>query len=282
MSYPLSRNIARRSNSSFLFAFTLLPQRKREAMNVIYAFCRLTDDIVDDPEASDDKKRERLETWKDEVERAFDGPPPTDFLKELRSVVLRFKIPRDPFFELIRGMEMDLNRRRYNNFDDLCLYCYRAASTVGLMSAPVFGYRRDTTLHFAIDLGIALQLTNILRDVKQDAENGRIYLPLDEMKAHDYSEEDLFAFTYNDNFRALMKFEVERAKRYYNAADDALHPDDVKSMYPARAMRDIYRDLLGQIEAADYNVFSDRFRVPGGRKLSIAFRYFMNATIRGK
>ncbi|HQF42944.1 MAG TPA: squalene/phytoene synthase family protein, partial [Ignavibacteriaceae bacterium] len=178
--------------------------------------------------------------------------------------------PLDPFFELIKGMEMDLQKDRYKSFDDLQLYCYRVASTVGLICIEIFGYKHSSTKQFAIDLGIALQLTNILRDISKDAKNGRIYLPQEDLIKFNYSESDLFSFNYNNNFRELMIYESSRAKSYFNLATSHLNLEDKKTMFAARAMQHIYYKILEKIIDKDYDVYNNEIKVNKIEKVGIA------------
>jgi phytoene synthase len=167
-------------------------------------------------------------------------------------------------------MELDLNQSRYQTFDELKDYCYKVASTVGLMTIPVFGYKNKSTEEYAVNLGIALQLTNIIRDVKTDAERGRIYLPLNDLKKFNYSEAELFDNVYNENFVNLMKFESEQARKYYSLADNKLQREDRSSLFTARAMEYIYYRLLDKIELAEFNVFKEKIRVSNINKLFIS------------
>jgi len=191
-------------------------------------------------------------------------------LNKLGKTISNFNIPLDPFFELIKGMEMDLQKDRYKSFDDLQLYCYRVASTVGLMCIEIFGYKNPSTKNFAVDLGIALQLTNILRDIGKDAEQGRIYLPQEDLQKFNYSEQELMTRAYNDRFRELMIYESGRAKRYFNSATSHLDLDDKKTMFAARAMQHIYYKMLEKIIAADYDVFNNNIKVSKIEKVGIA------------
>lgn len=167
-------------------------------------------------------------------------------------------------------MELDLNKNRYKTFDELKDYCYKVASTVGLMTIPVFGYKNKTTEEYAVNLGIALQLTNIIRDVKTDAERGRIYLPLNDLENFKYTENELFDNVYNENFINLIKFEIEQAKKYYSLADKKLHREDKSTLFTARAMEYIYYRLLDKIEQAEFNVFKEKIRVSNIDKLFIS------------
>ncbi len=265
-----AREISKKSKSSFYYAFNLLPSEKRDAMNTVYAFCRQTDDIIDEGNDSDDIKFEKLHKWRIELEKAFLGHSDYVLLNKLGKTILQFNIPVDPFFELLKGMEMDLQRKNYLTFDDLTLYCYRVASTVGLMCIEIFGYKNKSTKNFAIDLGIALQLTNILRDVKKDALRGRIYLPKEDLVKFNYSENDIIKNVYNQNFVDMMQYEVERTKTYFRKATDELTLDDKGAMFAARAMQHIYYKLLEKIVSHEYDVYSKKIRVPTIEKVGIS------------
>ena len=214
-----AKEIAKKSKSSFYYAFNLLPESKRDAMNTVYAFCRETDDIVDENSFSDDQKWDKLTKWRIELEKALYGNSDYNLLNKLSKIIQQFNIPLEPFFELIKGMEMDIQKKTYLTTEDLVQYCYRVASTVGLMCIEIFGYKNKSTRDYAINLGVALQLTNIMRDVKKDADFGRIYLPKNDMEKFNYSETDLMNNIYNPNFIELMKYEGERAEYYFNKAN---------------------------------------------------------------
>ncbi len=265
-----AKQISKKSNSSFYYAFNLLPEQKRDAMNTVYAFCRKTDDIVDENSDSTDVKYEKLRKWRIEFEKSFTGHSEFALLNKLGTTISNFNIPLDPFFELIKGMEMDLQKDRYKSFDDLQLYCYRVASTVGLMCIEIFGYNHPSTKQFAIDLGIALQMTNILRDIGKDAKNGRIYLPQEDLNKFNYTEDEIMSLLYNNNFRDLMIYETARAKQYFNSATAHLDLDDKKTMFAARAMQHIYFKMLEKIIAADYDVFNNDIKIPKIEKVGIA------------
>ena len=265
------KEISKKSKSSFYYAFNLLPEEKRDAMNTVYAFCRKTDDIVDENLDSTDLKYEKLRRWRIEFEKSFSGHSEFALLNKLGTTISKFNIPLDPFFELLKGMEMDLQNNRYKSFEDLQLYCYRVASTVGLMCIEIFGYKHPSTKQFAVDLGIALQMTNILRDIGTDAKNGRIYLPQEDLKRFNYSETEIMSLVYNDNFRDLMIYESGRAKQYFNSATAHLDLDDKKTMFAARAMQHIYYKMLEKIIAADYDVYSNYIKVSKLEKVGIAF-----------
>ncbi|MHB1686045.1 MAG: presqualene diphosphate synthase HpnD [Ignavibacteriaceae bacterium] len=265
-----AKEIAKGSNSSFYYAFNLLPTEKRDAMNTVYAFCRKTDDIVDTENESDEIKYEKLHKWRVELEKSLRGHSDYQLLNKLGKTIKQFNIPIDPFFELLKGMEMDLQKKRYLTFEDLQLYCYRVASTVGLMCIEIFGYKHKSAKDFAVDLGIALQLTNILRDVKKDSLNGRIYLPQEDLLKYNYSEKELLNQTYNDNFKALMQYEVTRAENFFNQATRDLNLDDKYSMFAARAMQHIYHKILEKIIDANYDVYHKNIHVSKVEKVGIA------------
>ncbi|MCZ7611436.1 MAG: presqualene diphosphate synthase HpnD [Ignavibacterium sp.] len=265
-----AKNISKKSKSSFYYAFNLLPEEKREAMNTVYAFCRKTDDIVDENFDSTDLKYEKLRKWRIEFEKSFFGHSDYVLLNKLGTTISKFNIPLDPFFELIKGMEMDLQKDRYKSFDDLQLYCYRVASTVGLICIEIFGYKHTSTKQFAVDLGIALQLTNILRDISKDAKNGRIYLPQDDLNKFNYSESDLFSLNYNNNFRELMIYETSRAKMYFDSATSHLNLEDKKTMFAGRAMQHIYYKILEKIIDKNYDVYNNEIKVNKIEKVGIA------------
>ena len=266
----IAKEIAKKSNSSFYYAFNLLPQEKRDAMNTVYAFCRQTDDIVDTGSETSDLKYEKLRKWRIELEKSLDGFSDYHILNKLASTIQKFNIPLEPFFELLIGMEMDLQKNRYLTFEDLQLYCYRVASTVGLMCIEIFGYKHASTRDFAVNLGIALQLTNILRDVKKDADKGRIYLPQEDLEKYGYAEKDLLNSTYNENFQNMMKFEVQRAKEYFDKATNSLNLEDKKAMFAARAMQHIYYRTLNKIVDADYDVYRKKIRISTFKKVGIS------------
>ncbi|HMN25373.1 MAG: presqualene diphosphate synthase HpnD [Ignavibacteriaceae bacterium] len=265
-----AKEISKNSKSSFYYAFNLLPEEKRDAMNTVYAFCRKTDDIVDENSDSTDLKFEKLRKWRIEFEKSFSGHSEFSLLNKLGTTISKFNIPLDPFFELIKGMEMDLQKDRYKSFEDLQLYCYRVASTVGLMCIEIFGYKHPSTKQFAVDLGIALQMTNILRDIGKDAKNGRIYLPQEDLIKFNYSEQEILSLVYNNNFKDLMIYESARAKQYFNSATAHLDLDDKKTMFAARAMQHIYYKMLENIIAADYDVYNNDIKVSKFEKVGIA------------
>jgi phytoene synthase len=267
--------ITRDSNTSFYYSFTLLPKYKREAIHTVYAFCRYTDDIVD--EGVDDRRKVvLLRKWRMELGQALRGSSSFSVLNQLSATARRFNIPVDHFYDLIRGVEMDLTKKRYETFDELREYCFLVASSVGLMCRQIFGYKNESTRDYAINLGIALQLTNILRDVKDDARRGRIYLPLEDLRRFGYSEADLLNGRYTPEFINMMRFECARACEYFDRARDVLKDEDKKYFFAARIMWSIYAHTLRRIMRSNYNVFEQRISIPRFLKLLITFRYWLS------
>jgi phytoene synthase len=266
----IAKEISKKSKSSFYYAFNLLPAEQRDAMNTVYAFCRETDDIVDEGTVEDELKFDKLRKWRIELEKSLNGHSEYPLINKLSNTIQNFNIPLEPFFDLLKGMEMDLQQKRYVTFNDLQTYCYRVASTVGLMCIEIFGYRHPSAKDFAINLGIALQLTNILRDIKKDAEKGRIYLPKEDLEKFNYHESDIFNNTYNENFHKMMKYQVERAREYFNTATDCLNREDKKAMFAARAMQHIYYRMLNKIVDADYDVYNNKIKISTAKKVGIS------------
>jgi phytoene synthase len=262
-------------SSNFYFSFSVLPRHKREAIKTVYAFCRHTDDIVDE-EPDESRRVFLLRKWRRELGRALNGESSSPLLNQLSSTALRFHIPVGHFYELIRGVEMDLTRKRYETFEELREYCYLVASSVGLMCRQIFGFRNDSTREYAINLGIALQLTNIIRDVRDDARKGRIYIPREDMERFGYTDEDLLAERYTPEFINLMRFECERAKTYFSLAHNSLNDEDKHNFFAARIMWSIYAHILRRIEQSNYNVFSRRISISTPLKLLITFRYWLS------
>ncbi len=268
--------------SNFAYSFSFLPRAEREAMNTVYAFCRYTDDIVDaEPQQRDDesiaKKRALLSKWRSEVDKCYEGNSQHPLLRNLTPVVHRFDIPRQYFHTLIDGCERDLVQHQYQTFEELQEYCYSVASIVGLMCIEIFGYRHDETREYAVNLGYAMQLTNIIRDVHEDYKNGRIYLPMEDLERFKYTERDLANGIYNDNFVNLMSFQVRRSREYYHKARAALRSDERFTLFAAEVMDAIYYRLLEKIELNDYNVFSGKIRVSTPHKFLIALRLWMKS-----
>ena len=254
-----SQTITQKSASNLALAFILLPKERRNAMSVLYAFCREVDDVADEDQVPVEKRREQLAAWRDDVRRACEnGTPQFAVNRELQPVAQQFHLPFGLFDELIQGCEMDLQKTRYENYEQLELYCYRVASVVGLLSIEIFGYRNPASRDYAIYLGKALQLTNILRDVRTDAERGRIYLPQSELARFNVSEQEIFNFEYSDRFRKLAESVAERAKQFYRLARETLPPEDRRSMGAAELMGSVYWRLLRKLELQAFDVFGPR------------------------
>lgn len=266
--YEYCQQITRRSSSNFYYAFRLLTPERRAALYAVYAFCRFVDDIADDAGRRDPVTL--LARWRQELGHAYAGTPTHPIGYALTDAVSRFHLPQAHFLDLIAGVEMDLRQRRYASFDELYTYCYRVASTVGLLCIEIFGYQQPSARAYAVDLGIAFQLTNILRDVLEDARRGRIYLPLEDLRRFDCTEADLLSGRYSPRVGALMAFECGRARAYYLRARGALAAEDRGSLAAAEAMRSIYERLLDRIEARHFDVFGPKVTLPRYEKLTLA------------
>ncbi len=259
----------RESGSSFTLSFLFLPKAKREAMTALYAFCREVDDVVD--ECTDYQiAQTKLAWWKQEVQRLFHETPQHPVTKALKPVVARYGLDEAHFIEIIDGMQMDTQYNRYAEFKQLQLYCYRVASVVGLLSAQIFGYSDRATLKYAHDLGIAFQLTNIIRDVGEDARRGRIYLPLDELAQAEVTEEQLLHSKTSQHTQAMLMTQIERAEEFYNKALSQLPKTDYKSQLPGLLMAAIYRTLLREIRQDPNLVLTHKVALPPFRKLTLA------------
>jgi 15-cis-phytoene synthase len=262
------------SGSSFYYSFRFLPPDKRRAITALYAFCREVDDVVD--ECSDENvARTTLNWWCAEVAAIYGGTPQHPVTRALVPLVGRFNMTQEHLLEIIAGMEMDLNRHTYANFEDLKLYCYRVASVVGLLAAEIFGYTDKKTLDYAHDLGIAFQLTNIIRDVGEDARRGRIYLPLDELERFGVSPGDILNAREVAGFARLMQFQIERARHYYQQAIEKLPRADRKAQRTGLVMAAIYRTTLDEIELSGCHVLRERISLPPLRKLWIAYKTWL-------
>jgi phytoene synthase len=265
------RDITRQQAKNFYYAFLFLPRAKREAIYAVYAFCRYCDDIADGNQALATQQA-LLQAWREELERCYTGSPHHPITHALQRVIAAYPIPKPYFEELIRGVEMDLTIRRYATFSDLELYCYRVASVVGLMCIEIFGYAHPGVQGYARHLGMALQLTNIMRDVKEDAERGRIYVPLEDLQAFRCPETALLQYQYTAEFVALMQFQGRRALEYYRKADACLLPGDKASLLTPEIMAGIYRATLRKIVRRRYNVFQGRTSLTTVHKVGIALR----------
>lgn len=269
-----SRTITRKSASNLALAFVLLPRAKRDGMSALYAFCREVDDIADDEGLPLEQRREQLGRWREDVACACAGKQPQFRVnQELQQVIRLYNLPYELFDELIRGVEMDLDIKRYATYSELELYCYRVASVVGLLSIEIFGYTKPACRDYANHLGKALQLTNILRDVRTDAERGRIYLPGEELRRHDVRDEEILKGRYSENFRRVAANVAQRARHFYSLARQSLPPEDRRSMAAAELMGSVYWQLLRKLERQGFDVFGVRpTRLSKAQKLLLIVR----------
>ena len=255
--------------TSFYYSFLALPADKRSAIVAVWDLCRAVDDAVDEPGERDPALA--LARWRAEVAHLYEGrEPATPQGRRLAPYIVRFALPRSAFEDLIDGVAMDLRRSRYDTFEELRQYCLRVASAVGLICVEIFGYRDVQTRDYAIDLGIALQLTNIVRDVAPDLARGRVYIPTEDLRRFGCTEDDLKAGTMSERVRQLLAFQVERARLFYRKADAALPRRDERRLVAARIMGAIYFELLRSIERSGYDVFRRRVRVARPRQAMIA------------
>jgi 15-cis-phytoene synthase len=255
-----AKEITKKSQSNLAFAFISLPREKRQDITTFYAFCRQVDDAADDPDVPLAERRHWLQGWRRWLRQAEPGEP--GFASELRNLIEKYRIDDRLFEEILLGVEMDLEPVKFQDFKALHRYCYRVASAVGLVSIEIFGYRNPQCKEYAQRLGVALQLTNIIRDVNKDLQNGgRIYLPLNELAMFGYSEEALRNRTYNSSFVRLMQFQAERARAFFREAKRLLPAEDRRSMVAAEGMRAIYFTLLERIENDRFRLFEKPYRL---------------------
>lgn len=273
------RQVTRQQARNFYYAFLFLPADKRAAVYSVYAFCRHSDDIADEPGALH-HKRDRLRSWRDELENCYRGNPTRLITRALRHTVQKYPIPQRYFDDLLQGIEMDLTVQRYASFDDLKVYCYRVASAVGLACLEIFGYRHAGVRTYTRHLGIALQLTNILRDVREDAERGRIYLPQEDLRAFGVAEADVLQRRYTRAFAALMQFQQDRILKYYRNAAACLLPGDRAGLMAPEIMAAIYRATLHKMRRRRFDVFHGPTRLSGLRKIGIGLGTFLSLCIR--
>ncbi|ALP53179.1 squalene synthase HpnD [Candidatus Tenderia electrophaga] len=262
---------AAKSGSSFYYSFIFLAPPQRQAITALYAFCREVDDVVD--ECSDPNlAATKLAWWRTEIAALFDGTPTHPVTQALQTAVQGFNLPQEHFLEIIDGMAMDLEQFSYQSFKDLSLYCYRVAAVVGLMAAEIFGYQNRQTLKYAHNLGMAFQLTNILRDVAEDAARGRIYIPQDELQRFGVAQDDILNHQMSDNAAKLMAFQAERAREYYTKAFALLPEEDRYRQRSGVIMAAIYQATLDEIEKDNYRVLDQRISLTPLRKFWIAWR----------
>ena len=259
------------SGSSFYYSFLFLPPLQRNAMTVLYAFCREVDDVVD-ADMDSSIARVKLQWWRDEIKRVFHDTAQHPVGRALQPVIKQFDLAEEYFLEIIDGMEMDLEQNRYQTFSELSLYCYRVASVVGLLSAEIFGYTHRDTLKYAHELGMAFQLTNIIRDVHEDAAHDRIYLPQEDLKRFNVSSADILHNRESDNFYQLMQFQADRAKEYYAKALALLPDDDRYTQRAGLIMAAIYRETLDEVERDGFKVLTRRVSLTPLRKMWLTWK----------
>lgn len=264
--YEECGRIVRASGSSFHQAFRLLPLERRRSLEALYAYCRVVDDAADDGGDA----RVQVAWWREELSRVLAGNPTHPVGVALADSLQRFAIPPQHLVEILDGMAMDLVPQRFATFTELRRYCYHVAAAVGLATIPIFGCRDPRSRTYAEALGIALQLTNIVRDLAEDAERGRVYLPLEDLERFGYSERDLVTHTRNEAFRRLVAFECARAREFYTAARMALTPTDRRALAPAEGMRLVYQRVLAKIAAHPEAVFGPQVRLPRWQKAALA------------
>ena len=264
-------------DTNFYYSFLVLPADKRRAIVAVWDFCRAVDDAVDEA-ADTNAAMTEIARWRGELAAAFEGGTlRTSQGRALAPLIRQFNLPRPAFESLIEGVEMDLGSRRYDTFADLYEYCIRVASAVGLICLEIFGYGDPRSRQYAVDLGVALQLTNILRDVPEDLRRGRVYIPQEDLRRHGCSEEDLAleggvagGGVRSPKVKALLREQAQRAREYYRKAAEGLPPADARRLLAAEIMGAIYRGILTRIERSDYDVFSRVVRIPRPRRALIA------------
>ncbi len=264
--------LTKKSGSNFYYSFLFLPKSRRDAMYTVYAFCKAVDSAVDEPPAGSDPKEE-LRRWRAELDLVYSGQPSWPLMISLAHHVKQLSIPKAYFDELIKGVEMDLSTTRYGTFEELSVYCYRVASIVGLICLHIFGPTSAHAQDYAVDLGMAFQLTNILRDLATDAEQGRIYLPQADLARFGYSETELLQHKNTPALHDLVQFEAARARSYYAKAEDALgglSRKDRRALTVAEIMRAVYSRILKQIERPDHVVFGPRVRLSTSNRVALA------------
>ena len=257
--------ITRQSKSNLALAFISLGRERKRDITVFYAFCRVIDDIADSAQFDAVQKQVRLAAWREMLRRACADEPV--LAREVRGLIDKYSLPIEILEEIIAGVEMDLSISRYATFEELRVYCYRVASAVGLVSIEIFGYRNARCKEYALELGLALQMTNIIRDVGKDLRSGRIYLPQEDLARFGYSEMELQDRQHNERFVRLMEFEAARAREFFSRAAEALPPEDRRAMVPAEIMSSIYRGLLRRMELDQFRVFETEYRLSGLEKV---------------
>ena len=265
--------------TSFYYSFLVLPADQRRAIVAVWDFCRAVDDAVDDdPGAAGGQPagRDAVAFWRAELARAYDGGSPASAqARNLQPFIRQFDLPRQAFEDVIDGVTMDLDTTRYQTFDDLVEYCRRVASAVGMICIAIFGATREAAREYALNLGIALQLTNIIRDVRDDLDRGRVYIPMDDLAAAGCTIADLQNGRVTPAVRTLLAFECQRARAFYARADQAMPRADRRRLVAAEIMRAVYFETLRRVERNDYDVFHARARVPRAQQALIALKVWL-------
>ncbi len=272
-SYRLCRDMAKKHSKTFYFASIFLPPEKRRAIWAVYAFCRTADDIADTRQPAGERLA-TLDGWRDQLIAAYAGKPRDTIMVAFADSAARFGIPIEPALDLLRGARRDVTVRRYDTYEELLEYCYLVASTVGLLTSPILGYE-EGALPYGVALGRAMQMTNILRDVGEDARMGRIYLPAEDLRRFGYTEADLFSGTIDERFVELMKFQIERVRVMYKEAAPGIALLSPSSRQTVQIALSLYRRILEQIERNGYDVFTRRAYVPIRAKLLTATMAFL-------
>lgn len=265
--------------SNFQLAFSILPKEERIAINTIYSLFSYIDSIVDEGDISKAnvlKKEKRLKFWKAVIDELYNDSIPSSIFYPLYYAIKRFSIPKQYITTLFDGCRRDLFQTRYSTFNELKDYCYSVASVVGLIVIEIFGYKYPETRNYAINLGYAMQLTNILRDIKKDKNRGYIYIPQEDLQKFEYTEEELINEVYNDNFVELMQFETRRTREFFHKSRSLLHPEERITMFPAEVMDEIYYRLLEKIELRGFNVFKKEIKVSIVHKLTITIKHWLS------
>jgi 15-cis-phytoene synthase len=276
-----SRTITRNSASNLALAFVLLPKPKRDAMSALYAFCREVDDVADDESVSAEQRRTQLAAWREDLRQTCEGGQ-SEFAvnRELQPVIRQFGLPFASFDDIIKGCEMDLEKKRYEDFTELSLYCYRVASAVGLLSIRIFEFKNPACTDYATHLGHALQLTNILRDVREDAGRDRIYLPLCELKRFGVTEAQILRGEYSSRYRNLAASAAEKARDHYRLACELLPAEDRRAMVAAELMGSVYWRLLCKLEQQNFDVFGPQpTRLSKPQKFALILRSWVRFVI---
>ena len=275
---PVSRQIARRSKSNLAFALSTLPRTRKRDMMTFYAFCRVVDDIADEPVDTIEQRQEALNAWKQGVLHGFTAPD--ELQSEVMSVLRRYDIDPSLLTQIIDGVASDLTQNRYETYEALLAYCYKVACVVGLVSIEIFGYRNPACKDYAVALGYALQLTNIIRDVGEDARNGRVYLPQEDLQSFGVTEAQLMSGEYTPQLLALMQFQYERARGFYLQAEKLLPTEDRRQMLAAEMMGQVYGEILEKIRRNRFQVFGPRISLSKLRKITILGAYTARGILR--